>query len=261
MPSADQREEDEPGGTVRSRETPELCQTTSEAASSTSLSKGNFLLFPTLTCGKATTRAVKSRLRDDCECHPELQHPCCSQPLSSQQGQGWASYLTNHWHLWVCFQGTASSAHTEVPQPLYGSTTMGQGRAVQPTSNLFVQSEREDYVTGAKQVPWKFKLPPETDENKLHYGHSDGKDKGADGLKKKAHCTREMKGKLLFLFPVHVIWWWIRNTYPCRRAPVSWLNENLGGSAPQGPICCLAQQQPPAAACRLCFSLQAGRSC
>lgn len=42
---------------------------------------------------------------------------------------------------------------------------------------------------------------------------------------------------------------------------MSRLNENLGGSAPQGPIDCLAQQQPPAAACKLCFSLQAGRSC
>lgn len=32
------------------------------------------------------------------------------------------------------------------------------------------------------------------------------KNEGADGLTKKAHCMREMEGKLLFLFPVHVSW-------------------------------------------------------
>lgn len=32
------------------------------------------------------------------------------------------------------------------------------------------------------------------------------KDKGADGLKKRAHCTGEMEGKLVFLFPAHVSW-------------------------------------------------------
>lgn len=255
-------EEEEPGGAVMSRETPGLCQA---AVSSTSLGKGNFLPFPTL-----TRYPVWQSNNTCCKIMPEKwlgvpswtsASPLLPAPLQSA-GEGLSqSYSTNRWHLWVCFQGTDSSARTEVLQPLYGSTTMGQGRAVRPRSNLFVQGERGDYVTGAKQVPWKFKLRPEIDENKLYYGRSDGKDKGADGLKKKAHCTREMKGKLLFLFPVHVSWWWIRNTDPCRRAPASRLNENLGGSAPRGPIGCFAHQQPPAAACKLCFSLQAGRSC
>lgn len=82
----------------------------------------------------------------------------------------------------------------------------GRGSAVWPRSTLFALSERGDYLSGAKQVPEDSSDVQSQLKTSCTAATLMAKDKGDDGFKKRAHCTGEMEGKLVFLFPAHVSW-------------------------------------------------------
>lgn len=71
---------------------------------------------------------------------------------------------------------------------------------------MFVLSERGDYLSGAKQVPEDSSDVQSQLKTSCTAATLMAKDKGDDGFKKRAHCTGEMEGKLVFLFPAHVSW-------------------------------------------------------
>lgn len=115
-----------------------LCQKASNAIHRPSLGVGNaFPFFPQPDRVPHTAThlqrddmvTIKSCTWDGCECCSEPQHPCHSQPLSSQQKQSWAE---------VCKKSPASvglfsmnsplSTYWSV-SPLYCCTTIGQGKS------------------------------------------------------------------------------------------------------------------------------------
>lgn len=175
VPSADQREEEEPDGRARG-ETPQAFARLLRKGSNTtyrpwfgvrsSSPLRSLTGYPTQQhiC-KGTTWSLENHV------HEMIEVP--SEPQLSNQ---WSYFKKSPASVGLSSKSEHPPQHTlRCTGPCSPAPPWGRGSTVWPRSTLFVVSERGDYMSGARQVPWRFKQCPETAENKLYCSHSDGK--------------------------------------------------------------------------------------